>query len=65
MSKSRVHVIKRDTGWAVKSEGAAKAFRVYNRKDEAVSSARKMSKGSDVIVHRKDGTIQKWNKSKK
>ncbi len=59
----RVHVISREKGWAVKSEGTARAYRIYSRKDAAVKGARKLSKARDVVVHRRDGSIQKWEKS--
>ena len=54
----RLHIIKRGERWAVKSEGASKASKIYATKEQAASSARKS--GKIVIVHKKDGTIQKW-----
>ena len=46
-SSSRVHIISREDGWAIKN-------------------ARKLiEQGHDVIVHKKDGSIQKWEKGKK
>src|SRR5208337_802658 len=62
----RVHVISRSDGWAVKKEGNTRASRVVKTKDEAVSTARKVaSKALDVVIHKKDGTIQKWEKAEK
>ena len=62
----RTHVVKRDSGWAVKKEGAQRATKVYTTKEQAVKGAEKSRKsGSDVVVHKKDGSIQKWKKSKK
>jgi hypothetical protein len=58
----RVHVISRKDGWAVKKEGNTKASKVFNRKEAAVEGARKLSKGHDVIVHKKDGSIQRWER---
>lgn len=63
-SKSRVHVISRGKGWAVKSEGASKADKIYSNKPSAIKKASKSS-GKDVIVHKRDGSIQKWIKGKK
>mgnify|MGYP005844457793 CR=1 FL=1 len=61
----RTHVLKRESGWAVKKEGAQRATKVYSTKEEAVKSAEKSRKsGSDVVVHKKDGSIQQWKKSK-
>jgi uncharacterized protein YdaT len=62
----RVHVIKRDKGWAVKKQGASRASRIYKSKDEAVEKAQKFKKsGHDLVIHKKDGSIQKWEKTKK
>lgn len=64
MNKSRVHIIKRETGWAVKREGAQKASKVFGTRDDAKNSAKSYrEKGHDVIVHKEDGTIAKWLKA--
>lgn len=65
-STKRTHIVKRDTGWAVKKEGSQRASRIYVTKEKAVKSAvRSSSRGSDVVIHKEDGSIQKWVKSKK
>jgi len=64
-SSERVHIISRKDGWAVKKEGASRATRIYQNKDAAVKSSEILrEQGHDVIIHRKDGTIQDWKKSK-
>ena len=60
----KVHVISRNGGWAVKKEGNSRASKIYRTKDAAVKGARSSSKGSDVIVHKRDGSIEKWQKSR-
>lgn len=62
--KSRVHVISRDKGWAVKREGASRATKIYKKKGTAVKRAEKSAKkrGGDVVVHKRDGSIHKWIK---
>lgn len=60
----KIHVISRNGGWAVKREGASRASKIYGTQAAAVSGAKKSSKGHDVIVHKKDGSIGKWHKSK-
>ena len=47
---------------AVAAGGKARASKIYRTKDAAVRGARESSKGHDVIVHRKDGSIEKWQK---
>lgn len=65
-SPKRTHVVKRDSGWAVKKEGAQRATKVYKTKDQAVKDAEKSRKaGNDVVIHKKDGSIQEWKKSQK
>jgi len=65
-TSKRVHIISRKDGWAVKKEGTTKASKIYKKKDSAVNDAKKLKKsGHDVIIHKKDGTIQKWEKAKK
>ena len=63
---TRTHIVKRDSGWAIKKEGASKATKIYTTKESAIKGAENLRKaGSDVIIHKKDGSIQKWVKSKK
>lgn len=63
---NRTHVVKRESGWAVKKEGAQKATKVYKTKEQAVKGTEKdRAQGRDVVVHKKDGSIEKWIKSKK
>ena len=57
----RIHVTSRSSGWAVKREGTSKAAKVYTKKSSAVRGAKKIaSKGQDIVVHKRDGSIQKW-----
>lgn len=55
------HVIKRETGWSVKREGASRAASVHKTQKEAIESARKLARRtskSSVIVHGEDGSIK-------
>ena len=66
MATQRAHVVKRESGWAVKKEGNEKASKVYRTKEEAIQGAEKLrEKGSDVVIHKGDGSIQDWKKSRK
>lgn len=65
-SPKRAHIISRKGGWAIKKERASRASKIYQNKDSAVKGSAKLRQtGYDVIVHRKDGTIKDWKKSKK
>ena len=62
----RVHVISRKSGWAVKKEGNSRASKIYSNKETAVKKASKLREGGhDVVIHKKDGSIQKWDKATK
>ena len=49
-----------EDGWAVKGEGNERYTAVYKYQDKAIDRAKDIAKnyGSDVIIHRKDGTIR-------
>jgi len=65
-SGKRAHIISRDKGWAIKKEGLSRASQVHQSKEAALKSAQKLKKsGLDIIVHRKDGSIERWEKSKR
>jgi len=65
-TSKRVHIISRKDGWAIKKQGASRASKIYQKKETAIKNAQKLRKtGHDVIVHKKDGSIQKWEKPKK
>jgi uncharacterized protein YdaT len=62
------HVIKRETGWSVKREGASRAASVHKTREEAITNARKLarqSKQSVVVVHSEDGSIESQEQGSK
>lgn len=60
----RTHIISRDRGWAVK-EGNSKASRVLHTKGAAIRNAQKLKRqGYDIVIHRRDGSIQRWEKAR-
>ena len=60
----RVHVVPSKDGWSVKKEGAKRSSSVKSTKESAVRAARKLKSSDRIVVHRKDGTIQKSSKKK-
>lgn len=55
------HVVPHpEGGWAVKGEGNERYTAVYRYQDEAIERARQIAinYGSDVIIHRSDGSIR-------
>ena len=50
-----------EEGWAIQVEGTANVLSTYPTKDEAVEAARALAADrapSNLIVYKKDGTIQ-------
>ena len=57
------HVVPYEDEWAVRGEGNKRVTAVYKYQDDAIDRARDIAKNyhSDVIIHRKDGTIRDRN----
>ncbi|HEX6746456.1 MAG TPA: phasin family protein [Longimicrobium sp.] len=54
-------VVAREEGWAVEKKGAERAVSVHATKDEALEAARALAgnhRPAELVVHRKDGTVQ-------
>jgi poly(hydroxyalkanoate) granule-associated protein len=54
-------VVAREEGWAIEKKGAERAVSVHATKDEALERARALAaehRPSELVVHRKDGTVQ-------
>lgn len=54
------HVIMRESGWSVKRAGASRATSVHKTQEEAIAAGRRMARKhrpSELVIHRKDGTI--------
>ncbi len=61
MSKRKdVHVVHEDNQWKVKKTGNERATATYQRKKDAEKRGRQEAEkeGSELIIHKKDGTIQ-------
>ena len=54
------HVVPRDNGWAVKSEGSTKASTIKPTQQRAIQAAIKLAKKekSEVVIHGRDGRIR-------
>jgi len=54
------HVVPHEEGWAIKGEGNTRYTEIFNYQDDAIDRAKEIAKnyGTDVIIHRKDGTIR-------
>ncbi|HYF58045.1 MAG TPA: DUF2188 domain-containing protein [Burkholderiaceae bacterium] len=57
--KRDIHVVPRETGWAVMREGARRASSLHPTKREAELAGRAMAKAASVemVSHRRDGRI--------
>lgn len=64
MQNRAYHVVSNpDGGWAVRREGAERASKRFESKEDAVRYARSICQGEQVelVVHRSDGTIREKN----
>lgn len=61
----RVHVVPSKDGWAVKKEGSKRASSIQTTKAGAIKAATSIKSADRIIVHKKDGTIEKNSKNKK
>lgn len=54
------HVVPHPEGWAVKGAGNERYTAIYDYQDDAIDRAREIARnyGSDVIIHRADGTVR-------
>lgn len=61
MAKKTIHIVPKDDGWIVKKEGAQRISGSADTKAEAYEIARDiaLNQGLDIIVHGKNGKIQK------
>lgn len=57
-----IHVISDRGRWVVLRERAKRATRVLADREKAIDLARSLAREADgeVMVHRKDGTLQEW-----
>lgn len=57
------HVVPYEDGWAVRGAGNKRVTATYKYQDDAIDRARDIAQNyhSDVIIHRKDGTIRDRN----
>ena len=54
-NSKRHHVVRHESGWAVRREGSARASTVTRTKDQAGIAERERG---GVVIHRENGTIQ-------
>lgn len=61
-SSNRYHIISRNSGWAIKREGASKAAGVFHTKNDAEKEAKRFQiQNNDIVIHNTDGTISAWH----
>jgi hypothetical protein len=63
-NSNRVHVVPSKDGWSVKKEGSTRSSAVRPTKNGAVKAAKQLKSAERIVIHKKDGTIQKNSKKK-
>jgi thiamine pyrophosphate-dependent acetolactate synthase large subunit-like protein len=61
-NSGRVHVVPSKDGWSVKKEGAKRSSSVSPTKEEAIKAAKTVKSAERIVIHKKDGTIQRNTK---
>lgn len=63
MMKSQHVVHNPDGGWKVKSGGATRASKIFEKQSDAIEHARTIARNSqaELFVHGRDGTIRERN----
>jgi hypothetical protein len=54
------HVVRRESGWAVRRSGSERATKVFRTQDEAISAGREIARRqeTELYVHGEDGRIR-------
>lgn len=63
-NSGRVHVVPSSSGWSVKKEGATRSTAVRSTKIGAIEAAKQVKSADRIVIHKKDGTIQRNEKKK-
>jgi hypothetical protein len=58
-NNKRVHIVPSKDGWSVKKEGSTRSTAVMPTKEGAIEVAKHLKSIDRIILHKKDGTIQK------
>ncbi|MEH2331651.1 DUF2188 domain-containing protein [Nostoc sp.] len=64
MSKGKdQHIVPHSKGWAVKSEGASKATKIFHTQQEAIEKGREIAinQQSELLIHNREGQIRERN----
>ncbi|BBD71002.1 DUF2188 domain-containing protein (plasmid) [Nostoc sp. UHCC 0926] len=64
MSKGKdQHIVPHSEGWAVKSEGASKATKVFDTQQKAIEKGREIAinQQSELLIHNQKGQIRERN----
>lgn len=59
-TSAHLHVVPRNDGWVVRTEGRSRATSIHSSQREAIEAARKLAKkaATTLIIHRRDGRIK-------
>ena len=60
MSKKNVHIVPRDSGWAVVREGSERDSSHHNTQTEAINAGRSTAQRehTEIFIHRPNGQIR-------
>ena len=60
MKRSNIHIVPRESGWAVRREGATRDSSHHQTQSSATSAGRETAKrdGVELLIHGRDGRIR-------
>lgn len=63
MSKKQVHVVPHSEGWAIKTSGSDKAYRITETQTEAIKIGKEVAKNNatELLIHGTNGKIREKN----
>jgi len=63
MAKKQVHVVPHLEGWAVKTSGSDKAFKVVDTQSQAIKIGKEVAKNNatELLIHGTNGKIREKN----
>ena len=63
MTKRNQHVVRHESGWAVKGAGAQKATSVHATQAEAIGATKSIAQNqqSEMLIHGRNGQIRERN----
>lgn len=63
MAKKQVHVVPHNEGWAIKTSGSERAYKVVDTQHQAINIGKSVAKNNatELLIHGENGKIREKN----